>query len=905
MIESRSKNNGSGIECNLQAHGLLYTVAVLYFLGNALLFLFSAKEEYSRHDDFQKYVTGLARGAGAILNLNMSLVPLFACRMLLKFLHDTPLSLIAPIDFLMPGAHSFVGSLVVVFGMLHSVAHIVTFALKHPWSSGMNGATSLFISGVLLAIALLYIRASSCQRVRSTNYELFQRSHMASFILIYVLLPLHGFHHKQASTWKWIIGPVLVYSADYLLRMFRERRSYLLLNKHAGVFQGNSILKLRLPRVFHFQPGQYAELKVPEISRYQWHPFTIASAPHEPEMVFYVKTAGDWTTQLFRKFAHRLSHPNSIDIEIHVRGPFGAPAQHVDQFEHLVLIGGGVGATPFCSVVKSLYYWMTTWSPFPETGPLDTRLHEQGADLKENGEQPETFSMTRKAICSSQSSIFTGSLLDGANSSFFTAKTHQSRQAPTKNQHPSPRSSRVSPPASIDLGENYVACSSNADTAQMALHGAVHLRFATIASSERAPAPHRVVDTGAKASEWDAVSNSSYRRDFSYWNAVNSLRTQTNQSNTFYESLDLLIGMNYAPPSMVRHMQVRKLQRSAEYLSGQALPTSAVDDLSIFHDRRFLFLIYSKSVTANMVLLWIVMLRWFLAGLGGLLGDVSLFGYGLSIYRSRGWLVCDTCLTLIVFLGVVLPASLEVFYLGPDAPVSWMDHLVFVPVTVFEIVTNSLALADIGGDLTLLGVVKVFLVWPLTVVLILVRLVRVVGDRVSYGRNSIRGTAMTQSVKFFWTAPTQEDDSWLVEELLPCASEEKFRLYRYITRAEPRDESWMLGLDQIPIRTEYCRPDWEAIFNEIAEKSANGATVGVFLCGPSSMAQQVEVAAMAAMRNSIVRGLQKGICPMKKLEEVFGNTISANAHTGETVDRRDDEDRGCNIKMVFHKERFS
>ena len=41
-------------------------------------------------------------------------------------------------------------------------------------------------------------------------------------------------------------------------------------------------------------------------------------------------------------------------LEIKVRGPFGAPAEHFQQFDDLVLIGSGIGATPFASVCKDV-----------------------------------------------------------------------------------------------------------------------------------------------------------------------------------------------------------------------------------------------------------------------------------------------------------------------------------------------------------------------------------------------------------------------------------------------------------------------------------------------------------------------------------------------------------------------
>ncbi|KAJ2810658.1 hypothetical protein H4S07_002548 [Coemansia furcata] len=45
--------------------------------------------------------------------------------------------------------------------------------------------------------------------------------------------------------------------------------------------------------------------------------------------------------------------------KIMIDGPYGAPTQQVFDYEHVVLIAGGIGVTPMSSVLKSLYYQLT------------------------------------------------------------------------------------------------------------------------------------------------------------------------------------------------------------------------------------------------------------------------------------------------------------------------------------------------------------------------------------------------------------------------------------------------------------------------------------------------------------------------------------------------------------------
>lgn len=75
-------------------------------------------------------------------------------------------------------------------------------------------------------------------------------------------------------------------------------------------------------------------------------------------MVFYIKAVGDWTKKLRSEVLRRINGDTNNSIEVLVRGPFGAPAQHADGYDRIVLISGGIGATPFVSVCKHVYFQM-------------------------------------------------------------------------------------------------------------------------------------------------------------------------------------------------------------------------------------------------------------------------------------------------------------------------------------------------------------------------------------------------------------------------------------------------------------------------------------------------------------------------------------------------------------------
>lgn len=147
----------------------------------------------------------------------------------------------------------------------------------------------------------------------------------------------------------------------------------------------------------HFDFLLFAEVKVNSIHNYEWHrtsseficssscgclkslhtnlsfyflflkmlliyscvsAFTIASAPFEETMCFYIKAVGDWTKALRQTFETRIQDGSESSLRVQIRGPYGAPAQHVGGYQRVVLIAGGVGSTPFCSVCKDIFHKM-------------------------------------------------------------------------------------------------------------------------------------------------------------------------------------------------------------------------------------------------------------------------------------------------------------------------------------------------------------------------------------------------------------------------------------------------------------------------------------------------------------------------------------------------------------------
>ena len=120
--------------------------------------------------------------------------------------------------------------------------------------------------------------------------------------------------------------------------------------------------------------GQYVFLSCPEISYFQWHPFTLTSAPEEDYISVHIRVVGDFTSALAKavgcdfsdevdqdkdvapvggKVLGTNTNPplNSTLPRIMVDGPFGSASEDYLNYETVMLVAAGIGVTLFASSV--------------------------------------------------------------------------------------------------------------------------------------------------------------------------------------------------------------------------------------------------------------------------------------------------------------------------------------------------------------------------------------------------------------------------------------------------------------------------------------------------------------------------------------------------------------------------
>lgn len=295
------------------------------------------------------------------------------------------------------------------------------------YSAAPTGWLLLLVLSIMAFFALPFIRSKG-------YFQLFYFTHWLH-IAFYILLILHAKNY-----WKWFIGPAVIYIVERFYTFARLNSKYGETHiKDVNLLSSKvTNLVIQRPPDFKFKSGDYIFVNIPKIAKYEWHPFTISSAPEMQDVLnLHIRSLGNWTNKLHEYFTNisnynkmfegrdlkprtkptqgrqrnrtrpeepkyetkrkmstlvvltdfkkndeenitsiseekvsgkRLeSHQIEVNLNISnkieniwtnisVDGPYGTASRGIFYSEHAVLIAGGIGVTPFASILQSLWF---------------------------------------------------------------------------------------------------------------------------------------------------------------------------------------------------------------------------------------------------------------------------------------------------------------------------------------------------------------------------------------------------------------------------------------------------------------------------------------------------------------------------------------------------------------------
>ncbi|KAF2007932.1 NADPH oxidase 5 [Amniculicola lignicola CBS 123094] len=329
----------------------------------------------------------IARSAALVLHVDVSLILFPVCRNLISMVRRTPLNGIIPFDKNIT-FHKLVGFSIFFFSWLHTVAHLVNVARLANWAEigfvgfvKLNFLTGPGWSGYVLIIVLTIMWWTALEKPRRANFERFWYTHHL-FVVFFIFWSIHGafcmikpdfapFCAGIGVFWEYWMYGGFAYLGERVAREIRGKHKTFI----SKVIQHPSnVVEVQIKKEHtKTQAGQYIFLCCPEVSIWQYHPFTLTSAPEEDYISVHIRMVGNFTKAFGKALGCDLEKKekgekggmqgNEVALRkilprVYIDGPFGSASEDVFKFEIAVLVGAGIGVTPFASILKSIWYRM-------------------------------------------------------------------------------------------------------------------------------------------------------------------------------------------------------------------------------------------------------------------------------------------------------------------------------------------------------------------------------------------------------------------------------------------------------------------------------------------------------------------------------------------------------------------
>jgi len=372
----------------------------------------------------------LARGAGMCLNFNSALIVVFMLRRSLTWMRSTVVGPYLPIDDNIE-LHKMTGYAIAFHTFVHTIMHlgniaeiqgtiipadVINATYNNVSGDDTDGALkyweilfttragigwvedSAFVTGFALDVILLIMIIGANSRIRASGYfQVFYWSHLLYWVF-WILVIIHAPNFKY-----WLLIPGLMFIIEkisYLISSCRKSQSFFIERVHLLQSRVTHLVISRPPK-FNYHAGDYVFIRIPDIAPFEWHPFTISSAPEQKDVFsLHIRSLGNWTGKLhdfYKSCAYMKAKKYPVAVEpdqeagihnlaaknielslqtsaltakrrssaivinyindrrkVYIDGPYGTPTQGLTSTNHAVLVAAGIGVTPCASILQSL-----------------------------------------------------------------------------------------------------------------------------------------------------------------------------------------------------------------------------------------------------------------------------------------------------------------------------------------------------------------------------------------------------------------------------------------------------------------------------------------------------------------------------------------------------------------------
>uniref|UniRef100_A0A672S969 NAD(P)H oxidase (H2O2-forming) n=1 Tax=Sinocyclocheilus grahami TaxID=75366 RepID=A0A672S969_SINGR len=320
----------------------------------------------------------VSRGSAAAISFLFPYMLLTVCRNLITMCRETFLNRYIPFDAAID-LHRHMAIAAVVLSVVHSLGHVVNvyifcisdlsiLACLFPRVFSNNGSelpmkwtfwffkTVPGLTGVLLLLIFAFMYVFASHYFRRISFRGFWITHHL-YVLVYVLTVIHGSYAllQEPRFHIYLIPPGLLFLLDKLISLNRKKVEIPVV-KAELLPSDVTYLEFKRPQGFVYRSGQWVRIACLALGTDEYHPFTLTSAPHEETLSLHIRAVGPWTSKLREAYTPEKLQEFGGYPKLYLDGPFGEGHQEWTDYEVSVLVGAGIGVTPFASILKDLVF---------------------------------------------------------------------------------------------------------------------------------------------------------------------------------------------------------------------------------------------------------------------------------------------------------------------------------------------------------------------------------------------------------------------------------------------------------------------------------------------------------------------------------------------------------------------